>query len=60
VPFAQKERVVSTAIQSISGVTGKELWIKGIVDPVARNALAARGWKAQIRVEERLLNKVER
>jgi len=29
----------------MSGVTGKELWITWVVDPVARKALAARDGK---------------
>jgi hypothetical protein len=43
----------------MSGVPGKELWITWVVDPGAREALAARGWKAQDRVEEGILNKLE-
>ena len=56
--FGQKEMAVSDAIQKMPGVKGKELWITGTVDPVARTALEKRGWKVQDKVEGRLLNTV--
>jgi hypothetical protein len=46
----QKERVVSDAIQKLPGVKGKELWVTGTVDPVARKALEDRGWKVEEKV----------
>jgi len=55
--FAQKEMAVSDAIQKMSGVKGKELWIGGSVDFVARKALEDRGWKVEDRILEKLLKK---
>jgi hypothetical protein len=56
-PVSGKEAAVSGALQKIPGVKGKELWIGGTVDPVARKALEERGWKAGDKVEQRLLKK---
>ena len=39
------------------GVTGKELWIEGTVDPVARKALEDRGWKVEDKVRDKLFKK---
>lgn len=55
--FAQRGMAVSDAIQNMSGVNGKELWITGTVDSGARKALEERGWKVEDRVMERLLKK---
>ena len=55
VGFAQKEMAVSSAIEKMSGIKGKELWITGTVDPVAREALENRGWKVHEKVTTRLL-----
>jgi hypothetical protein len=55
--FAQKEMEVSSAIEKMQGIKGKELWIGGTVDPVARGALEAKGWKVEEKVAERLLEK---
>jgi hypothetical protein len=55
--FAQKGMSVSDAIDRMQGVKGKELWIAGTVDPMARSALENRGWKVEDRVAEKLLKK---
>jgi hypothetical protein len=55
VGFAQKEMAVSSAIEKMSGVKGKEFWITGTVDTVARGALENGGWKVQEKVATRLL-----
>jgi hypothetical protein len=54
--LAVKERAISEDIQKMPGVKGKELWITGTFDPVAKGALENRGWKIQDRVQDRLLN----
>ena len=46
---ADMERAVSEAIRKMPGIKGKELLLIGTVDPKARTALEARGWK----IEER-------
>jgi hypothetical protein len=56
--FAQKVMAVSSAIQELRGVTGKELWITGTVDPVARKALEGHGWKVQDKYQEQILTKL--
>jgi len=53
--LAVKERPVSEDIKKMAGVKGKELWVGGTVDPVARGALEARGWKVEEKFAERLL-----
>jgi hypothetical protein len=53
--FAQKEEAISKAVKQTPGVTGKELLITGQVDPAARKALEARGWKVEERIREKLL-----
>jgi hypothetical protein len=55
--FAQKGMLVSDAIDRMQGIKGKELWIAGTVDPVARKALEDKGWKVEDRVAEKLLKK---
>jgi hypothetical protein len=55
--FAQKGMSVSDAIDKMQGIKGKELWIAGTVDPMARSALENRGWKVEDRVAEKLLKK---
>ena len=55
--FARKEMAVSDAIDRMQGIKGKELWIAGTVDPMARSALENRGWKVEDRVAEKLLKK---
>lgn len=49
--FAQKEMKISAAIEKMSGVKEKELWITGTVDPAARTALESKGWKVQDKVQ---------
>ena len=56
--FAQKAMAVSSAIKEMQGVTGKELWITGTVDPVARKALENSGWKVQDKYQEQILTKL--
>jgi hypothetical protein len=46
---------VSSAIERIPGIKGKEIWITGTVDPVARKALEEGGWKVEEKVGGRLL-----
>jgi hypothetical protein len=43
----------------VSGIRGKELWITGIVDPLARKAFEERGWRVEDRIHDRLLKKLE-
>jgi hypothetical protein len=45
--FAQKEQTVSSAIQNMQGISGKELLVTGKVNPVARRALESLGWKVE-------------
>jgi hypothetical protein len=40
-------QLASEGLDKQSGAKGKELWIEGQVDPVARKALEARGWKVK-------------
>jgi hypothetical protein len=53
--FAQRAVAVSSAIEKIPGINGKELWITGTVDLLARRALEDAGWKVEDRVIDRLL-----
>ena len=55
--LAAKERAVSEDIKKIAGVNRKEFWVGGTLDPVARTALEAKGWKVEDRVIEKLLKK---
>lgn len=55
--FAQKAIAVSDAIQKMPNVKGKELWITGTVDSVARKELEDRGWKVEERLAEKLIKK---
>jgi hypothetical protein len=59
VNFAQKETAVTDAVQGMQGITGKELWITGTVDPVARRIFEAKGWKVEDKIQDRLLKKLE-
>jgi hypothetical protein len=54
VNFARQETQVSDAIEKMPGIKGKELWISGTVDPVARRALQSKGWIVEERVNTRL------
>jgi len=56
--FARNEGVVSSAIKQMQGVTGKELWITGTVDLVARKALEDRGWKVKDKFEDQVFMKM--
>ncbi len=40
----EKERMISRAIGTIQGVTGKKLIVYGTIDPQARQVLEQRGW----------------
>jgi hypothetical protein len=59
VNFAQKETAVTDALHAMQGVRGKELWITGTVDPVARRIFEAKGWKVEDKIQDRLLKKLE-
>jgi len=50
--FANKEKAVSEAIKKIPRAKGKEFVIVGSMDPTARKALQARGWKVEERFAE--------
>jgi hypothetical protein len=43
----KKEKAASDSVVKVRGDTGKELWIDGRFDPVARKALESRGWKVR-------------
>jgi len=45
--FANKEKAVSEAIKKIPRVKGKEMLVVGSVNPNAKRALEARGWKVE-------------
>jgi hypothetical protein len=53
--FAEKEQAVSSAIQKMQGITGKELLVTGRVNPVARKALESLGWKVEDNFGQELL-----
>jgi hypothetical protein len=59
VGFARKETAVLTAIEAMPGIRGKELWITGTVDPLARRILERKGWKLEDKIQGRLLKKLE-
>ncbi|MBP1747200.1 MAG: hypothetical protein H6Q54_1815 [Deltaproteobacteria bacterium] len=50
--FANKEKAVSEAIKKIPRAKGKEFVIVGSMDPTARKALQARGWKVEEKFAE--------
>jgi hypothetical protein len=52
--FERKVTAVSAAIKQMPGVSGKELWVTGKVNPIARKALEAKGWKVEERAREKL------
>lgn len=56
-PLYQKEKAASESVLKVRGDTGKELWINGRVDPVARKALESRGWKVMENVGNKLVKK---
>jgi hypothetical protein len=51
----KKEKAVSEFIENARGITGKELWVTGRIDPVARRALESRGWELKVNAGNRLL-----
>jgi hypothetical protein len=55
VGFSQKAIEISSAIDQMHGIKDKEFWITGTMDPVARKALEARGWRVEDRIMDRLL-----
>jgi len=52
--LARREKEVSQAVGRMKGLKGKELWFGGAVDPAARVALEARGWKVFDRFNDKL------
>lgn len=48
-------QLASEGLEKQSGAKGKELWIEGQMDPVARKTLEGRGWKVKEKV--RLVNR---
>ena len=54
-----KEKTISTAVQKMEDVRGKELLITGTVNPYARKAFDDKGWRVGDRIGERLLKKLE-
>ncbi|MGA2401308.1 MAG: hypothetical protein ABSG91_06330 [Syntrophobacteraceae bacterium] len=52
--FARKAEAVGTAIKQMRGISGKEFWVTGTVNPIARKALEAKGWKVEERAREKL------
>ena len=51
----QKETATSASIKKLYGDIDKELWITGKFDPVARDALQARGWNVEDEVGDKLI-----
>jgi hypothetical protein len=56
--FANMERAVSEAIRKTPGVKGKEFLVLGTVDPKARKALEAGGWKIEERFAEATVREI--
>jgi hypothetical protein len=56
--FANKERAVSEAIRKMPRVKGKEMLVVGAVNPSARKALEARGWKIEEGFAEALFKEI--
>jgi hypothetical protein len=54
-----KEKAISTALQKMEGVRGKEFLITGTIEPYARKVFEDRGWRVEDRIQERLLKKLE-
>jgi len=52
--FARKAQTVAAAVKQMRGFSGKEFWVTGKVDPAARKALEAKGWKVQELAREKL------
>jgi hypothetical protein len=53
--LAEKEIKISAAIGKMPSIKGKELWISGMIDPVALKALEDRGWKVHDRAQDKIL-----
>lgn len=56
--FANKEKAVSEAIRKIPRVKGKEMFVVGSVNPQAKRALEARGWKVEDRFAEAIFREM--
>jgi hypothetical protein len=56
--FANKEKAVSEAIKKIARVKGKEMLVVGTVNPVAKKALEARGWKVEEKFAEAIFREM--
>ena len=56
--FANKEKAVSEAIKKIPRVKGKEMLVVGTMNPGAKKALEARGWKVEERFAEEVFRKM--
>ncbi len=56
-PLLRKVSAGLREIKNLLGVSGKELWIEGTFDPVARKALEERGWKVEDKVGDKLAKK---
>jgi len=56
--FAHKEKAVSEAIRKIRRVKGKELLVIGTVDPKAKKALEARGWRIEEKFAQTALREI--
>jgi hypothetical protein len=52
--FARKAHVVGEALKQMPGISGKEFWVTGTLDPVTRKALESKGWKVQERARDKL------
>ena len=59
VGFGRKVTGVSNAIDVMPGIRGKELWVTGTIDPMARRVLESKGWKLEDKIQDRLLKKLE-
>ncbi len=58
-PFARQETAIWDDIVTMPGISGKELWITGTIDPLARRVLEGKGWKMEDSIQDRLLKKLE-
>ena len=51
----KRHLTLAEVLKNSGAITGKELWIEGRVDPVARKALEGRGWKVVEQAAEKLI-----
>ncbi len=51
----RKEKMTTEKLKSMSGVTGKELWIAGRIAHPARTAIESRGWVVKDKVRAQLI-----